>query len=194
MAERGRFLAGVWSNALAGVAAALVSLFAAGTAMAQDSADASIRYHGTLGGGALLIACGLWVFQMQRRARVAALASVGWPTVKGSIVDSGVIVTEGVNASSCHAPRVRYVYEVAGVRHDGHVIGLGDRRAMSKHEAQAICDSYPAGASVAVHYDPKNPGSAILTTSPPDDYRLWTGGALVTAGVAMIIYALLQAH
>jgi hypothetical protein len=59
---------------------------------------------------------------------------------------------------------VEYQYEVAGAKHTGSHIGIGDAAQTSKAAADKQTTLYPVGKTVDVVVDPANPDHASLTT------------------------------
>ena len=76
-------------------------------------------------------------------------------------------------------PEVRFVYEIAGQRHESKTHSLFVNESSSDSEAAAMVARYPVGAKVTAYVDPVNPGNAVLDRSS----RRWTGYFLVWASV-----------
>ena len=127
-----------------------------------DVVEAYAEAHGlTLGTGiAGLLALLLFVGSVVR-----VKETVGWPSVRGRIEESG---TESFRKRVEHstvtyyAPAVEFSYVVNGHAYRSRQIELGVTRAGSLENAQQIAARYPKGRDVEVHYDPANPGNAAL--------------------------------
>jgi hypothetical protein len=100
-------------------------------------------------------------------------ATSAWPSVDGVVVASGTIVhvhtdsEHRLDETRMHEPTVRYEYEVDGRKYSGDRITLA-RVARTGDFAAAMLARYPVGEGVRVHYDPKDPKSAVLR---PGDTR-----------------------
>jgi hypothetical protein len=94
-----------------------------------------------------------------------SLASARWPTASGKVLSS-IAEPHASRAadgrSAVWSPVVEYSYRVAGRDYHGSRIAFGGDVAGSRDFAQAIADRYPAGHQVIVHFDPDNPGVAVL--------------------------------
>ena len=109
----------------------------------------------------------------------SAVASNSWPTTKGVVVSSEVMLVKGGKGTG-HVPTVNYRYEVNGVPHLGKRIHIRDVSEMPD-EAEISIASFPVGKEVDVHFDPNEPAQAVLR---PGLYRysfMWL--ALSVAGM-----------
>jgi hypothetical protein len=114
-------------------------------------------------------AVGVW---SALRTRKRSERASGWPTVPGVITRSGLrkghyssSVGHGNAKSTVYTPHIAYSYEVGGKRFEGERVQFGtERRMWKKLPARAAIDAYPVGAEVQVHYDPRRPEDAVLTT------------------------------
>ena len=60
-------------------------------------------------------------------------------------------------------PAIRYRYEVGDQRYEGRCIAVISSKGHRKYtHARRVLDSYRAGHSVNVHYDPHRPSAAVL--------------------------------
>lgn len=111
--------------------------------------------------------------------RWLAAVSASWPTVKGKVQLSEVVMTLG------KGPRfiadIRYDYEVEGRRYHGYVAHFSQSNYRYSAQAQEVVNRYPLGSEVAVRYDPGDPRSAVLDSSPSAAlHTVWFGlGALM---------------
>jgi hypothetical protein len=116
--------------------------------------------------------CSLWtvflIFDNWRQANRAK----GWPTVEGRVVASkadsyrtrGGSGTQGPLVTM-YEPRVEYSYVVEGREYHSTQVSFGARVSTQAREAAAErAARYPAGAKVAVHYNPEHPTVAVIET------------------------------
>jgi hypothetical protein len=92
-----------------------------------------------------------------------AQQSKSWPTVTGKVRVSEVSVRFGKGPRNL--PDVRYAYEVDGLRYESSNIRFAQGRTRFRSQAEELVDRYPAGSDVEVHYNPADPGVAVLDTS-----------------------------
>jgi hypothetical protein len=126
---------------------------------------------------------------------VALGASLGarrgpkWPQTAGKVVSSTTEpctqVVDGRHLTA-YRPVVEYAYTVRDHEYRGQQITLNVTTAGSQDSAKATAAKYPAGASVAVFYDPANPGHAALTVHSP--YQ-WGGLVVAAFLLAVAVYA-----
>jgi hypothetical protein len=180
----------------AAISFAIVSLMSA-PAFAQAAPDTTKRAVSIAIGLVIFVACcgfGGWMLRSGKRNAQLALASQGWPSVAGKVLSSDLTTrtqTERINNMTSQVPyftpRVRYAYEVGGASHQCDVIRFGDLEEGYEPRARAFCEKYPAGATVTVHYDPQNPGTATLETQSAAGSQVWMGYALVGLGILALV-------
>ena len=139
--------------------------------------------------GVLAIAVIAGFLHLQKRADEAAARSHDWPTVTGRVVQNMLVTTYGR-----HAPVVAYAYSVDGRDYRRSRIRFGNYTNMNKADAEAILARYPDGGPVEVHYDPDEPGTAVLEPGPAG--RSWRIAAWAIGGPLLLlalIFALLAA-
>lgn len=110
---------------------------------------------------------------------VHALRSIYWPTTKGKVLTSEV---EGALGKGPHfSAIVRFEYLIQGRRYESSTVHFAQRKFRLATSADDVVRSYPVGSEVTVHYDPYEPDTAVLETSPSDAYRavLWGLGWLL---------------
>lgn len=100
----------------------------------------------------LLGTLALWIRQRLRLRRART-----WPVCNGTIVSTAVRL-EGSGTEQRYTAELNYSYENAGTRYIGHM----RRNFMLHGRAHAWADEYSTGRSVFVHYNPANPGDAVL--------------------------------
>jgi hypothetical protein len=91
-----------------------------------------------------------------------------WPQVGGRILRSGIETRhhdtdDGTSVSQASA--VEYEFSVGGVRYVGTRVGIGEREDAT--ELAATLQRYPVGATILVHYDPKDPRNCVLEPKLP---------------------------
>jgi Protein of unknown function (DUF3592) len=103
-----------------------------------------------------------------------AVRSAVWPTVTGKVLSSEVEHHFGKGPQ--FTARVRYEYQVGGQRFEGFTIHFSQRKFRLAETADQVIRNYPVGSMVDVHYDPNEPATAVLETSPGDAYisMLWS--------------------
>jgi hypothetical protein len=119
-------------------------------------------------------------------------ASAAWPRAEGRVLRSEVRQIYHRNPTRAvethkrieYQAVVEYEYHVAGVRHTSDRI-LATLPSIVAHEKEAadLVARFPAGAAVAVHYDPDDPTRTCLIP----------GSAFGRAGFAIIIVITLAA-
>jgi hypothetical protein len=113
-------------------------------------------------GGVLLCALASGLIMVARHTLKRASESESWPSVEGYVVESDVAAVRD-GGRQIYRPVVRYRYEVGGARYEGSRIRWGTLVEFRKFtRARTMLDKYRAGKAVAVHYDPKRPGVAVL--------------------------------
>jgi uncharacterized protein DUF3592 len=101
-----------------------------------------------------------------RLSSLRAAASEAWPKVEGVVIETAIETSR--RGRQLYCPVVRYRYEVGGERYEGSRIRLTADEGFRKYtRARKVLDSYRAGGTVAVHYDPSEPGVAVLQPSRP---------------------------
>ncbi len=93
--------------------------------------------------------------------RRLASRSADWPSTEGEVIRSKPQSFSTAYFTS-HDARITYRYWVDGRKYVSsgvtpESLGFGSRR-----EAQEVVDRFPPGSKVAVYYDPKRPGRAVL--------------------------------
>jgi len=129
------------------------------------------------GGGILTIFSAL-TFGRRSRTRIS------WPSVKGKvlsseIVESSGLTPEGVPFSTFKAV-TRFLYVVNGIEFVSIQIGPAVRMANDPAIRQTA-ENFPAGKVVTVHFDPQNPGEAMLSPNIP------VARPVVMAGVGLLV-------
>ena len=112
-----------------------------------------------IGFGAIAIAIGAVLYSVQFRQGLRADASKKWPRAPGTVIASAL------EKSPQHRRRyiaaLQYRYRVGGKDYEATRVFWGGNEGREKHMASVV-ETYPAGSSVRVFYDPKNPAEAVL--------------------------------
>lgn len=102
------------------------------------------------------------------RTTHGAVASLGWPAVEGTVVESRLRLwrSSGPSNATEQVARVVFTYEVNGRRYaadtpEWTIIGAGWGA-----DAEGVVARYPRGARVPVRYDPAGPHRAVLRPGP----------------------------
>jgi hypothetical protein len=91
---------------------------------------------------------------------VHQLRALAWPDAPGEIVTSKVVESAGGEGKSYHAD-ISYRYRAGGVERTGNTQDLGSISFGSQDARQTVA-RFPAGKTVRVFYNPRNPDSSIL--------------------------------
>lgn len=109
--------------------------------------------------GAIALAVGVILYVVQFRQGLRADASKKWPKVQATIIASAL------QPSPRHKRRYRaaiqYRYRVGGKDYQSDRIFWGGSEGRKRH-MESVVSAYPAGASVAVRYDPQNPAQGVI--------------------------------
>lgn len=134
--------------------------------------------------GAAMVAAAVF---FHLRARAKAQQSQSWPTVSGTVTASQVVHkresdSDGADQDVYYA-QPNYSYAVNGRTFEAKRVSFGGQfRFFDRAKAEAIVARYPAGATVAVRYNPDSPGEAALESAAPP-----LGGLLVVAVAGLVL-------
>ncbi len=132
--------------------------------------------------GVIAIAIGAVLYSVQFRQGLRADASKKWPRA------SGTVIAAALEKSPGHRWRYRaalqYRYRVGGKDYQASRIFWGGNEGREKHMTSVV-ETYPAGSSVRVFYDPNNPAEAVL-----DPIQNTGSRQLVLYGLAMVTLGL----
>lgn len=146
-----------------------------------------LPFAGTTMGNIALIALPMVVMvgAMILNAVLKVRRASSWAQAPGRIIRSQMAVRrppEGNEIGTVvNVPAVTYSFSVGGVTYQGTRVSLGDISGKYAEEALA---RYPAGASVAVFYDPTDPSDCVLEREAPK-------GAVKGCGLALLVAVLL---
>jgi len=106
----------------------------------------------------VLIAFPFLIWGAYKKVRLSR-ASTAWPSVHGIVTAS-----ERTKLAWRTQPRVTYSYEVAGKAYSSSKVTFAD--AVPASETEPTLSRFPVQAPVTVHYQPEDPGVAVLEPGP----------------------------
>ena len=112
---------------------------------------------------------------------IEAAETSSWQAVPGEITRSTVTYRPGFRGGSYSAD-IEYAYEVGSIQFLGTRIGPTQVHG-SASLAQESASRFPNGSKVVVHFDPSNPGSAVLDPG----LNLWIATWPVLAALLMLV-------
>ena len=112
-----------------------------------------------IGFGVIAIAIGAVLYSVQFRQGLRANASKKWPRASGTVIAS--VVEKSPGHWWRYRAALQYNYRVGGKNYESSRIFWGGNEGGQKHMSSVV-ETYPAGGSVRVFYDPKNPAEAVL--------------------------------
>ena len=146
---------------------------------------AAAFWPGVLMFGALFFPIAAFGFGADLFQYWSTLASARWPVAEGRVTGGKIEVIERARGKSAirtyeeYLPVITYAYEVADTACSDDIPALSLK---SREEAEAVLRSYPVGAPVQAHYDPEDPGTAVL--------QIGDGPAFRTLGLTLLFAAL----
>jgi hypothetical protein len=113
----------------------------------------------------IFMAAGLATLYFGYQRYQESKASETWPVASGTVVSSEVTRYRDGDDILYRAD-VAYEYVVNETNYTGDKIALSEMNVNKSRpeSAQKIADRYPVGQQVEVHYDPADPGKAVLET------------------------------
>lgn len=90
-----------------------------------------------------------------------AKSSAQWPHTK-AVITASYLVVGYFKQMKGYRGVVQYRYKVGSVEYSGSRLSFGRTHLAVQDAWQKVIDAYPAGKSVDVFYDPKDPSFAIL--------------------------------
>lgn len=126
----------------------------------------------------IMMVIAMWQWAKVARAR-------RWPTVMGTVLESGVVESTDSDGGLQYEARVKYQYAVSGHTYIGDRLAFGSRNVTeggiwAEKKAHRTVANYPVGRSIQVVYDPRNPDSSVL------EVRSAIAGMLVLIGVIFL--------
>jgi hypothetical protein len=134
----------------------------------------------------VLVAAGVVLIVGGVSFRMLSLRSRSWPVVSGVITESHITYSGTGTKRRSSGSHIAYRYGVNGTFYQGSVVSYAPDLLES---ATTTVNRYPQGAEVKVHYDPKDPATAVLDpgTGP-------TPALALLAGVGCFGYAFWRAR
>jgi hypothetical protein len=114
--------------------------------------------------GLMLFPISAFMFARAEFHRAQAIASRDWPTVQGTVTKSAM-TRRWTGHGMTWALDFACDYEVDGLPYVLEHVQFGTGRTMSRDLIEGFADKYPAGANVAVRYNPAWPEIAALESS-----------------------------
>jgi hypothetical protein len=126
---------------------------------------------GNVVGAIIAFAFGGIFFWIGWRNRQKNLTALTWPTVKGKIIgselDSYIKRDDDGDETTMYTPLVTYEYVVEGDTYTcTQVSAQGFTATNWKSTQLKKLEEFPVDGEVEVHYDPFNPGDALLEIDP----------------------------
>ena len=90
-----------------------------------------------------------------------AKSSSQWPRAAG-VITSSHLVAGSFKQMKGYRGVVHYRYQVGSAEYSGSRLSFGRDHLAVRDAWQKVLDTYPAGKTVDVYYDPKDPSFAIL--------------------------------
>ncbi|QKD06523.1 DUF3592 domain-containing protein [Mesorhizobium loti R88b] len=145
-----------------------------------------------LGAAALLLFMGLMILRMGFAQKSLAEQAAKWPVTAGRIDNSGLQALRNYSGyrhwRTVFKARIVYSYGVAGQRYSSDRISFGATVTASLPGlVSGQARSYAEGSKVDVHYDPANPGSAVLECRVRGLWLLWVCSAGFLGGAALLV-------
>ena len=142
--------------------------------------------------GYIFTGVGAGAFFYAKGVQKKAAASRFWPTVKGEVKRSNIIVESkynGSNHQSSYKAVVQYKYKVNSRSYTNDKILVGGQLQMAlKKRAEAHCHNYSVKSEVEVHYNPDNPAEAYLETREETAWFIQLiGGFFAFMGMGVIL-------
>ena len=123
--------------------------------------------------------------------------SRGWPTAAGIVVETRIDEVSGGDDGFRYMPVVAYRYQVSGIEYTSDRMQLGVDRVHgvtngSHSEAERFLKAFEKGTSVAVKYNPVDPGSSVVIEGFPKHwftFRVGTGTFFLVWGALLLLKA-----
>ena len=145
-----------------------------------------------LGAAALLLFMGLMILRMGFAQKSLAEQASKWPVTAGRIDASGLQALRNYSGyrrwRTVFKSRIVYSYGVAGQRYSADRVTFGATVTASLPGlVSGQARGYVEGSKVDVHYDPANPGSAVLECRVRGLWLLWVCSAGFLGGAAWLV-------
>jgi hypothetical protein len=121
--------------------------------------------------GLLFMLIGGAVISWSSRATTKIPTSKTWPTTRGTVLSSAVVVdstSPGGSNKDRYEADVRYRFAVNGQTYESNVIVPGVPKSFADRTmADKALGAYPKDGDVTVYYDPANPARSVLEHGSP---------------------------
>jgi hypothetical protein len=119
-----------------------------------------------------------------------AQRALSWPTVSGRIVSSAVVPSRLGTEDETYRPAIRYEYQVNDKPYVADVWRIGfEAHFTARKKSEGAVALYPAGRTVTVHFNPKDPADAVLEPGETS----WASAVVGMFFLAIGLYVLLLA-
>jgi len=120
-----------------------------------------------------------------------------WPAVPGRVLSSKVVQRKAGGIGKDEADQelrnfaeVVYEYKVQGRSHQARRVSIGED--LGNYRVEETLAKYPKDAHVMVHYNPTDPGQAVLERDVPEGafkFMFWLISGLIAIGLTLIFGA-----
>lgn len=160
------------------------------------SPDPTGRYARRIGRAMLVLTVvmgcvGIFFLMMGVRQWVRADASLGWPTVRGTVTASRIAVARTGKGGRSERPDVTYRYTVDGTEHESSTIDFRVH-SWSSPAAHETVSAFPVGSEVTVHHSPDDPDVACLVPGADAWSALPVGVGILAIGFCAIFAMLVR--
>ena len=108
----------------------------------------------------LILSCSLVVALFFRLLHlIRAIQSRNWASIEGKIIESSIRRVK--LRSPKYLPKIVYEYSIEGISYISNQLSFSEYMRFYR-SCQGVIDRYPAGKSVTVYYDPKNPKNSVI--------------------------------
>ena len=114
--------------------------------------------------------------------------SLRWPRTIGRIVEEWTEVQQVLHGRTVSIPRVRYEYEVDGMRLEGALIKLGDGGEFAWRPSRVRHFTPARARRVEVAYDPASPDRSVLEPGVPARTWLYVFMAAACFAVDLLLF------
>jgi hypothetical protein len=121
-----------------------------------------------LRGGIIAVCSGVLIVGLAYWGTATSSASSSWPSTEGVILTSEVIeerdrgVSTRARRKYVYRVAVSYRYSVNGVAYEADRVSFASPTHAIEKMSERIAGKYPKGKTVQVHYNPDDPGDAVL--------------------------------
>ena len=137
----------------------------------------------------IFLLAGLFLVKAGRKLEGEARRSANWPSVPGQLEQCEVVELPGIQVddTSTWQLRIRYSYEVRGRTYHStrYAFGYGDGRDDKKH--RQIAETLNRAPQLYVHYDPKQPSEAVISSEVQTNITSLGYSSLAMAAISALI-------